>query len=185
MWSPAWLLAGEVPGGAWGRLLALSRSAQVDREVPALGKDFAATSAQHLIIAESLAMEAAWDCFLEARMWLTVSDIRTRPESLSWREGEERSKDLTFDQENCSSVKNTGDRDSCRKDPRSWAWEQVKKWRDPSNPLQNGHSAVVASLNFCNRSEFESKSLQSLNRVDLWFGERPRRLRLNLLWGQL
>ena len=100
MWSSAWLLAGEVPGGAWGRLLALSRSAQVDREVPALGKDFAATSAQHLIIAESLAVEAAWDCFLETRMWLTVSDIRTRPESLSWREGEERSKDLTFDQEN-------------------------------------------------------------------------------------
>ena len=72
MWSSAWLLAGEVPGGAWGRLLALSRSAQVDREVPALGKDFAATSAQHLIIAESLAMEAAWDCFLEVRMWLTL-----------------------------------------------------------------------------------------------------------------
>ena len=100
MWSPAWLLAGEVPGGSWGGPLALSRSAQVEREVPALGKDFAATSAQHLIIAESLAMEAAWECFLETRMWLTVSDIRTRPESLSWREGEDRSKDLTFDQEN-------------------------------------------------------------------------------------
>ena len=110
-----------MPGGAWGRLLALSRSAQVDREVPALGKDFAATSAQHLIIAESLAMEAAWECFLETRMWLTVSDIRTRPESLSWREGEERSKDLTFDQENCSSVKNTGDRDSCRKLAHCWS----------------------------------------------------------------
>ena len=100
MWSSAWLLAGEVPGGAWGRFLALRRSAQVDREVPALGKDFAATSAQHLIIAESLAMEAAWECFLETRMWLTVSDIRTRPESLSWREGVDRSNDLTFDQEN-------------------------------------------------------------------------------------
>ena len=110
------------------------------------------------------------------------------PEFVRWRafaKGEERSKDLTFDQENCSSVKNTGDRDSCRKDPRSWAWEQVKKWRDPSNPLQNGHSAEVAILNFCNRSEFESKSLQSLKRVDLWLGERPRRFRLSLLWDQL
>ena len=89
MWSPAWLLAGEVPGGAWGRLLALRRSAQVEREVPALGKDFAATSAQHLMTAASLVMEAAWEFFLETRIWLTVSDIRTRPESLSWREGEE------------------------------------------------------------------------------------------------
>ena len=119
MWSPAWHLAGEVPGGFWGRLLALSRSAQVEREVPALGKDFAATSAQHLMTAASLAREAAWEFFLETRIWLTVSDIRTRPESLSWREGEERSKDFTFVQENCSSVKNTGDRESCRKDPRS------------------------------------------------------------------
>ena len=48
MWSPAWLLTGEVPGGSWGRLLALSRSAQVEREAPALGEDFAATSALHL-----------------------------------------------------------------------------------------------------------------------------------------
>ena len=62
---------------------------------------------------------------------------------------------------------------------------QVKKWRDPSISLQNWHSAVDASLNFCNRSEFESKSLQSLKRVDLWLGERPRRFRLSLLWDQL
>ena len=78
-----------------------------------------------------------------------------------------RSKDLTFVQENCSSVKNTGDREACRKDPRSCAWMQVKKWRDPSISLQNWHSAVDASLNFCNRSECGSKSLQSLKRVDL------------------
>ena len=57
-------------GGAWGRHLALSRSAQVVREVPALGKDLAAAWAHHLMVAESLAMEAAWDCFLEVRMWL-------------------------------------------------------------------------------------------------------------------
>ena len=43
----------------------------------------AAASAQHLMVAESLAMEAARDCFLEVRIWLTVSAIRTRPESLS------------------------------------------------------------------------------------------------------
>ena len=74
---------GELPGGTWGRHLALSRTAQVVREFPALGKDLAAASAQHLLVAESLAMEAARDCFLEVRIWLTVSAIRTRPESLS------------------------------------------------------------------------------------------------------
>ena len=68
MWSPAWLLTGEVPGGSWGRLLALSRSAQVEREVPALGKDFAAASALHLMTAVSLAREAAWEFFLETRI---------------------------------------------------------------------------------------------------------------------
>ena len=166
MWSSAWLLAGEVPGGAWGRLLALSRSAQVDREVPALGKDFAAASALHLMTAVSLAREAAWEFFLETSIWLTTSANRTRPESLSWREGVERSKVFTFVQENCSSVKKTGDRESCRKDPRSCAWMQVKKWRAPSVSLQNWHSAVVASLNFCNCSEWGSKSLQSLKSVD-------------------
>ena len=74
---------GELPGGTWGMHLALSRSAQVVRDVPTSGKDLAVASAQHLMVAESLAMEAARDCFLEVRMWLTVSAIRTRPESLS------------------------------------------------------------------------------------------------------
>ena len=165
--------------------LALSRVAQVVRDVPASGKGLAVASAQLLIVAESLAMEAALDCFLQVRMWSTVSAIRTRPASLSWREGEERSKDLTLDQENWSSVKKMGIRESCRKVPRPWAWEQVRKWRDSSTPLQNEHSAEVASLNFCNLSEFESRSLQNLNKVDLWFGERPRRVRLALLCGQL
>ena len=68
MWSPAWLLAGEVPGGSWGGPLVLSQSAQVEREVPALGKDFAATSALHLMTAASLAREAAWEFFLETRI---------------------------------------------------------------------------------------------------------------------
>ena len=63
--------------------LALSRSAQVVRDVPTSGKDLAVASAQHLMVAESFATEAARDCFLEVRMWLTVSAIRTRPESLS------------------------------------------------------------------------------------------------------
>ena len=83
MWSPAWLLVGEEPGGSWGRHLALSRSAQVEMEVPALGNDFAATSALHLMTAASLEREAAWEFFLETWIWLTISDIRTRPESLS------------------------------------------------------------------------------------------------------
>ena len=43
---------------------------------------------------------------------IKISDIRTRPESLSWREGVERSRDFTLVHENGSSVKNTGDRDS-------------------------------------------------------------------------
>ena len=73
--------------------LALSRVAQVVRDVPASGKGLAVASAQLLIVAESLAMEAALDCFLQVRMWSTVSAIRTRPASLSWTEGEDRSKD--------------------------------------------------------------------------------------------
>ena len=68
MWSPAWLLSGEVPGVSWGRLLALSCSAQVEREAPALGEDFAATSALHLMTAASLAREAFWVFFLETRI---------------------------------------------------------------------------------------------------------------------
>ena len=59
------------------------------REVPALGKDFATTSPLHLRIAASLVREAACEFFLETRMWLTTSAVRTRPESLSWREGVE------------------------------------------------------------------------------------------------
>ena len=92
--------------------LALSRVAQVVRDVPASGKGLAVASAQLLIVAESLAMEAALDCFLQVRMWSTVSAIRTRPASLSWKEREERSKDLTLDQENWSSVKKMGIRES-------------------------------------------------------------------------
>ena len=49
-------------------------------------------------------------------MWLTTSAVSTRPESLSWREGVERSKVFTFVQENCSSVKKAEDRESWRKD---------------------------------------------------------------------
>ena len=137
MWSPALLLAGKESGWSWGWLLALSLSAQVVREVPALGKDFATTSPLHLRIAASLVREAACEFFLETRMWLTTSAVRTRPESLSWREGVERSKVFTFVQENCSSVKKAGDRESWRKDPRSCAWMQVKRWRAPSVSLQN------------------------------------------------
>merc|ERR1711940_446157 len=96
-----------------------------------------------------------------------------------------RSRDFTLVHENCSSVKNTGDRDSCRKEPRFCAWMQVKKWRAPSISLQNWHSAVDASLNFCNCSECGSKSLQSLKSVDFWLGESPPLFRLILLWDQL
>ena len=92
--------------------LALSLFDQVVRDVPASGKGLAVASAQHLMVAESLAMEAARDCFLQVRMWLTDSAIKTRPASLSCREGEVRSKDLTFDQENWSSVKKMGIRES-------------------------------------------------------------------------
>ena len=38
--------------------LALSRSAQVVRDVPTSGKDLAVASAQHLMVAESFATEA-------------------------------------------------------------------------------------------------------------------------------
>ena len=68
--------------------LALSLIDQVVRDVPASGKGLAVASAQHLMVAESLAMEAARDCFLQVRMWLTDSAIKTRPASLSCREGE-------------------------------------------------------------------------------------------------
>ena len=73
MGSPALLLAGEESGRSWGWLLALSLSAQVVREVPALGKDFATTSPLHFRIAASLAREAAWEFFLETSMWLATS----------------------------------------------------------------------------------------------------------------
>ena len=42
--------------------------AQVEREAPALGEDFAATSALHLMTAASLAREAGWEFFLETRI---------------------------------------------------------------------------------------------------------------------
>ena len=51
--------------------------------------------------------------------------------------------------------------------------------------MQKEHSADVVSLNFCNLSEFVSRSLHNLYKVDLWFGVRPLRLRLALLCGQL
>ena len=63
--------------------LALSLFDQVVRVVPDSGKGLAVASAQHLMFAESLAQEAARDCFLLVRMWLTDSEIRTRPASLS------------------------------------------------------------------------------------------------------
>ena len=53
---------------SWGRLLDLRRSAQVEREAPVLGEDFAATSALHLMTAASLAREAFWEFFLETRI---------------------------------------------------------------------------------------------------------------------
>ena len=101
--------------------LALSLFDQVDRDVPDSGKGLAVASAQHLMVAESLDQEAARDCFLLVRMWLTTSAIRTRPARLSWREAEFRSRDLTLDQENWSSVKKMGVRESWRKVPRPWA----------------------------------------------------------------
>ena len=76
-------------------------------------------------------------------------------------------------------------RESSRKVPRPCAWEQERKWRDSSTSLQKEHSADVARLNFCNRSEFVSRSLHNMYKVDLWFGVRPLRLRLALLCGQL
>ena len=69
-------------------------------------------------------------------------------------------------------------RESSRKVPRPCAWEQERKWRDSSTSLQKEHSADVASLNFCNRSEFVSRSLHSKYKVDLWFGVKPLTLRL-------
>ena len=68
MWSPAWLLSGEVPRVSWGRLLALRRSAQVERVAPAMGDVFAVTSALQLMTAASLAGEAFWEFFLETEM---------------------------------------------------------------------------------------------------------------------
>ena len=82
-WSSARLLVGELPGETWDVHLALSLFDQVVRDVPASGKGLAVASAQHLMVAESLAMEAARDCFLQVRMWLTDSAIKTRPASLS------------------------------------------------------------------------------------------------------
>ena len=72
-------------------------------------------------------------------------------------------------------------RETSRKFPRPCAWEQERKWSDSSTSLQKGHSADVASLNFCNRSEFVSRSLHSMYKVDLWFGVKPLMLRLALL----
>ena len=88
--------------------LALSLFDQVNRDVPDSGKGFVVASAQHLMVAESLDQEAARDCFLLVRMWLTTSAIRTRPARLSWREAEFRSRDLTLSQENWSSMKKMG-----------------------------------------------------------------------------
>ena len=82
-WTSARLPVGEMSGEAWDVHLALSLFDQVDRDVPASGKGLAAASAQHLMVAESLAPEAARDCFLQVRMWLTDSAIKTRPASLS------------------------------------------------------------------------------------------------------
>jgi len=82
-WFSARLLVGELSGETWDVHLALSLFDQVVRDVPASGKGLAVASAQHLMVAESLAQEAARDCFLLVRMWLTDSAIRTRPASLS------------------------------------------------------------------------------------------------------
>ena len=82
-------------------------------------------------------------------------------------------------------MKKIGVRETSRKFPRPCAWEQERKWSDSSTSLQKGQSADVASLNFCNRSEFVSRSLHNMYKVDLWFGVRPLRLRLALLSGQL
>ena len=60
-------------------------------------------------------------------MWLTISERRMRPASLSSWEGAERSRVLTFVHENGSSVKNSGDRVSRRKVPRLFAWMQLRK----------------------------------------------------------
>ena len=80
--------------------LAISLFDQVDRHVPDSGKGLDVASAQHLIVAESLDQEAARECFLLLRMWLTTSAIRTSPARLSWREAEFRSRDLTLAHEN-------------------------------------------------------------------------------------
>ena len=80
--------------------LAISLFDQVDRHVPDSGKGLDVASAQHLIVAESFDQEAARDCFLLLRMWLTTSEIRTSPARLSWREAEFRSRDLTLAHEN-------------------------------------------------------------------------------------
>ena len=82
-WSSARLLVGELSGETWDVHLALSLFDQVVRDVPDSGKGFAVASAQHLMVAESLDQEAARDCFLLVRMWLTTSAIRTRPARLS------------------------------------------------------------------------------------------------------
>ena len=68
MWSPAWLFPGEVPRVSWGWLPDLRRSAQVEREAPAMGEVFDATSALHLMTAASLARETFWEFFLETRI---------------------------------------------------------------------------------------------------------------------
>ena len=82
-WSSARLLVGELSGETWDVHLALSLFDQVVRDDPDSGKGLAVASAQNLMVAESLAQEAARDCFLLVRMWLTNSAIRTRPASLS------------------------------------------------------------------------------------------------------
>ena len=81
--SSARLSGDEESGEANGVHLALSLLDQVNREVPDSGKGLDVASAQHLIVAESLDQEAARDCFLLVRMWLTTSAIRARPARLS------------------------------------------------------------------------------------------------------
>ena len=98
--SSARLPGDEESGETIGVHLALSLFDQVNREVPDSGKGLDVASAQHLIVAESLDQEAARDCFLLLRIWLTTSAIRTSPARLSWREAELRSRDLTLSHEN-------------------------------------------------------------------------------------